>query len=58
MKFELPPPDGHISDGTPLKMCPSCGELKRLEAFGQRNGNGIYPGEGVYHKQSWCSESL
>lgn len=26
------------------------------EAFGQRSRNDVYPGQGTYHKQSWCKE--
>jgi len=56
MPVALPEPDGNTEEGTPLWRCPHCERLKPLEEFGWRRRDDIYPGLGMYHKQSWCME--
>jgi len=48
-------PDGFADDGQPLWKCPECDQLKRLEDFGLRKRDDLYPGQEVYNKQSWCT---
>lgn len=40
----------------PVWQCPNCDELKRIEEFGWRKRDDIYPDQDVWHKQSWCKE--
>jgi hypothetical protein len=54
MPVTLPEPDGSNPDGSPLWKCPHCEGLKQVEDFGWRKRDDIYPGQGVWQKQSWC----
>ena len=56
MPVTLPEPDDFTTNGTPLWNCPNCALPKPLEEFGWRRREDIYPGMGVFHKQSWCGE--
>lgn len=59
MPVTLPEPDEVREDakGTvPLWRCPHCGEAKPIEDFGWRFRDDIYPGQNVWHKQSWCRD--
>lgn len=57
MPVDLPEPDGIIQDAggdeVPVWQCPHCQEMKRIEDFGWRKRDDIYPGQDVWHKQSW-----
>lgn len=58
MPVTLNEPDDIIHDAkggeTPVWKCPRCERLLKLEDFGLRKREDIYPGQGVWHKQSWC----
>jgi hypothetical protein len=50
-----PDPDQVTPEGTALWRCPHCDQLKPIEEYGWRKRDDIYPGQDVYHKQSWCN---
>ena len=58
MPVILTEPDEVIRDPkggeTPLWRCPHCDELLTIDEFGWRKRDDIYPGQDVWHKQSWC----
>jgi len=58
MPIVLTEPDGISQDSrggeTPVWKCPHCGKLLTIDGFGWRKRDDIYPGENVWHKQSWC----
>lgn len=60
MPVSLTEPDGVKKDAkggeTPVWRCPNCGSLYPIERFGWRKRDDIYPGQAVWHKQSWCTE--
>lgn len=60
MPVVVPEPDNVSRDSrggeTPVWECPQCGELKPIEEFGWRKRDDIYPGQDVWHKQSWCRD--
>ena len=56
MPIVLTEPDDISQDSrggeTPVRS--DCGKLLTIEEFGWRKRDDIYPGENVWHKQSWC----
>lgn len=58
MPVVLPEPDDVMLDSaggeTPLWVCPNCEVGQRIEGFGWRKRDDVYPGQNVWHKQSWC----
>ena len=60
MPIELGEPDGIAVDPrgeeTSVWQCPHCNQSKVLEYFRWRKRDDIYPGQNVWHKQSWCRD--
>ncbi len=60
MQIHLQNPTNIINDDNegeiPAWICPRCNEAKRLEEFGFRKRDDLYPDENVdvWMKQSWC----
>ena len=58
MPVILTEPDDLIQDSnggeTPVWRCPHCRDLLAIDEFGWRKRDDIYPGQDVWHKQSWC----
>ncbi len=60
MPVTLTEPDDIIKDNrggeTPAWKCPHCERLLKIDDFGWRKRDDIYPGQHVWHKQSWCKD--